>query len=512
MTARRWPDAGELLFSSILGLLLFSRPMYLFSDGSTGWHLVVGRWVLAHRAVPRHEFLSYTFAGEPWVAFEWLSDVALAVLDSLGGLPLVAVGCAVAIATLFWMLYRDMRSSGCAAWLALLLCAAGAIASSVHWLARPHLVTFLATYVLYRTLDRHWHGRLGRGRLAFLVGLIFFVWANAHPAFPLGLVLLAIFLAGALLSAAVQRTGAERARGVALACGVAIAATFANPYGYALHVYVARHLADPVLGATEEFLPPSLDGGLQTTCFFALVALLVAVLLMRPRTIATPQALAALALAALALHGVRHVPLFVVVALPVLGERLASERTLRPASAPVPAPLACIVLSLGLLAVALVGPLREQLLARCGFDPASFPTATLEWVRERRMPEHGLAWDNWGGFLAYQLGIPIFIDDRSDFFPRDFTRDYARMASGDSHATAMLDQYAVEWVLFPREEALARRLAGENGWRLAGEDPAARLFVRTKSRDPVAGSTQDLKEVAVVVAPENSPIRSGHGA
>jgi hypothetical protein len=481
MTARRWPDLGELLFSSILGLLLFSRPTYLFSDGSTGWHLVVGRWVLAHRAVPRREFLSYTFAGEPWVAFEWLSDVALAVLESLGGLPVVAVGCAVAIATLFWMLYRDMRSSGCAAWLALLLCAAGAIASSVHWLARPHLVTFFAIYALYRALDRHWNGRLGGRQLAVLVGVIFLVWANAHPAFPLGLVLVAIFLAGALLSA-VRRPGVERvrARAMALAFGVATAVTFANPYGYALHVYVARHLADPVLGATEEFLPPSLDGSLQTTCFFALVALVVAVLLTRPHAAATPQALAALVLTALALRGVRHVPLFVVVALPLLGERLASERSLRTVSAGVPAPLASIVLSVGLLAVAVVGPLRELLLARCGFDPVSFPTTTLEWVRERRMPEHGLAWDNWGGFLAYQLGIPIFIDDRSDFFPRDFTRDYARMALGDSQATAMLDHYAVEWVLFPREGALAKRLAGEDGWRLAEEDPAARLFVRTE--------------------------------
>src|SRR6185503_35129 len=231
----------------------------------------------------------------------------------------------------------------------------------------------------------------------------------------------AVFLAGALLSAVVRPTTIERARAVAVAFGVATAVTFANPYGYALHLYVARHLADPVLGATEEFLPPSLDGGLQTTCFFALVALLVAVLLMRPRAAATPQALAALLLTALALHGVRHVPLFVVATLPVLGERLGSERLLRAAPAAVPAPLASFAISVALLAAA-VGPLRERLLARCGFDPASFPTATLEWVRERRISEHGLAWDNWGGFLVYQLGIPIFIDDRSDFFPRDFTR------------------------------------------------------------------------------------------
>src|SRR6185295_9512301 len=228
------------------------------------------------------------------------------------------------------------------------LCAAGAIASSVHWLARPHLVTFFAIYALYRTLDRHWSGRLGGGRLAVLVGVIFFVWGNAHPAFPLGLVLMAVFLAGALLSAVVQPTTIERARAVAVAFGVATAVTFANPYGYALHLYVARHLADPVLGATEEFLPPSLDGGLQTTCFFALVALLVAVLLMRPRAAATPQALAALFLTALALHGVRHVPLFVVVALPVLGERLGSERLLRAAPAAVPAPLASFAISVAL--------------------------------------------------------------------------------------------------------------------------------------------------------------------
>ena len=74
------PDLGDVLFVLIVGLLLFSRPAYLFSDGSTGWHLVVGRWVLQHGDVPRADFLSYTAAGTPWVAFEWLAEVVLATM------------------------------------------------------------------------------------------------------------------------------------------------------------------------------------------------------------------------------------------------------------------------------------------------------------------------------------------------------------------------------------------------------------------------------------------------
>jgi len=469
--AAKLPDVGDVLFLWILALLLFSRPSYLFSDGSTGWHLVVGRWVLQHHDVPRSDFLSYTAVGRPWVAFEWLAEIALAALESLGDLPLVAVGCAGAIAALFRMLLRDMRAGGCRGSIAFALASTGAIASSVHWLARPHLFTFFAVYAIGRILDAHWHGRLGNWTIVPASAAVMLGWANAHPAFPLGVVMIGIFLACALAS------GKDaRALGASLALGAA--ATLVTPYGWKLHDYVLRHLTDPVLGATEEFSPPALDGGLQSTCFFVLLATLLGALVLRWRRAPLPKIIVALAVAFLALRGIRHVPLFVVVALPLLGQLLGrgTSARLAPSKTPV-APVAAVVL----LAVVAIsgGPLRQAMLGGCDFEPTRFPTATLAWLREHRPPaDRGLAWDNWGGFLAYRLGIPVFIDDRSDFFPRELTRDYLRIDGGTPSSIDLLDRYGIQWVLFPRPSRLIRLLSGNPKWQNVSEDAAAVLFVR----------------------------------
>src|SRR5438874_12189609 len=49
------------------------------------WHLYFGRWILAHGAVPRAEFLSYTMPAAPWIDFEWLYEVLLQLVHAAAG-------------------------------------------------------------------------------------------------------------------------------------------------------------------------------------------------------------------------------------------------------------------------------------------------------------------------------------------------------------------------------------------------------------------------------------------
>src|SRR5437764_591576 len=68
-----------------------------------------------------------------------------------------------------------------------------ALASGVHWSARPHVFTFLGTAVFAALLDG-WHtGRLSR-RWLWALPLAMVVWANAHGGFLIGLVLLGAYL------------------------------------------------------------------------------------------------------------------------------------------------------------------------------------------------------------------------------------------------------------------------------------------------------------------------------
>src|SRR5690348_15733661 len=63
----------------------------LLGDCDTGWHIRTGQWILAHRSVPAQDMFSFSKPGAPWFAWEWLSDVVLAGLNSVGGLKAVAL-------------------------------------------------------------------------------------------------------------------------------------------------------------------------------------------------------------------------------------------------------------------------------------------------------------------------------------------------------------------------------------------------------------------------------------
>ena len=75
----------------------------VFIDGDTNWHVAAGRWILEHGRVPGVDPFSYTYAGKPWVAHEWLSEVLMALAwlaAGWGGVVLLiglAAGLAVAL-------------------------------------------------------------------------------------------------------------------------------------------------------------------------------------------------------------------------------------------------------------------------------------------------------------------------------------------------------------------------------------------------------------------------------
>src|SRR5215831_9419448 len=61
----------------------------LLADGDTGWHLRTGEWILAHGRVPQADLFSYTQAGKPWYAWEWLWDAVFGYLNTHFGLQAV---------------------------------------------------------------------------------------------------------------------------------------------------------------------------------------------------------------------------------------------------------------------------------------------------------------------------------------------------------------------------------------------------------------------------------------
>src|SRR5471030_985548 len=65
--------AGAAVFAAVLWLPVVLR------DPDTPWHITTGEWILSHGAVPAVDTYSFTRAGLPWAAQEWLSEVIMAL-------------------------------------------------------------------------------------------------------------------------------------------------------------------------------------------------------------------------------------------------------------------------------------------------------------------------------------------------------------------------------------------------------------------------------------------------
>ena len=85
----RSSDSLTLVYSAIVFFVLLAflvlRSSRFLADGDTYWHLVVGERILHTFSFPTVDEYSYTRAGAPWIAKEWLSQILFYMVYSKGG-------------------------------------------------------------------------------------------------------------------------------------------------------------------------------------------------------------------------------------------------------------------------------------------------------------------------------------------------------------------------------------------------------------------------------------------
>lgn len=492
MRARIFPSIPDLLFCAIL-LWLFAAGAgwsVLLADGDTGWHIRNGEEILRCRCVPHVDAFAFGTEGRPWFAWEWLADVIFALLRRAGGLKAVVLFAGIVIALMPSLLFRHMRwkGSGLFASLGVAIVATGA--SSIHFLARPHIFTLLFTAISAWALDRDRRAPVGWiWALPALVAL----WTNLHGGF---LVVFTLLGARMIESLCVRPWRPSRLRRQALLTGACVLATLLNPYGWQLHRHLIEYLrSDWIRQSVEEFQSPRFRS--ESMLQFEILLLLgIAILpaLWRRRRIA--ELCLILFWAQEALGSVRHVPIYCVIAAPVIAleieclwKRWAKNRPAqsfagmlrqieadwkRLAGGFSVVPLA-VCLALVLIPHSAAWP--EE------FPSVKFPTALVSrnsslLASSASGPIRVFSSDQWSDYLIYRLypRVKTFFDGRSDFFGPWRGDDYSRLMEGRPGCPAILDREKVRYALLPSTWALAGLLAADPNWSRVDGDRQAVLF------------------------------------
>src|SRR5260370_4389647 len=139
-----FPSMTDIFFAAVLlWLFLGGGGKSLLGDGDTGWHIRTGDYILQHHAVPRTDIFTFTRPDAPWFAWEWLSDVLFSQVHQAWGVKGISLLAGVVLCAMATVLFCHMLWSGGNLFLALGAALLANGASSVHFLARPHVFTFL---------------------------------------------------------------------------------------------------------------------------------------------------------------------------------------------------------------------------------------------------------------------------------------------------------------------------------------------------------------------------------
>jgi hypothetical protein len=481
------PSHADWLFAAIMVWLFVAGSGWevLLADGDTGWHIRAGEYILNHGQVPHTDLFSFTRPGAPWCAWEWLSDVLFALAHRAAGLKGVVLLAGAAIAATLTVLFRHMLARGSDFFVALAACLLAAGASGIHFLARPHVFTLLLLAVSLWVLGNN--DRRERCGAVWLLVPLTALWANLHA----GFVALPASLAALAAASALGRRWRLVRRYAALA-GACTAASLANPYGVGLHLHILEYLrSDWIRQAVDEFQSPRFRSESSVHFEILLFAGLLAAasLLRRSRT---GEAVLVVAWAHAALVSVRNVPVFAVVASPIVAAEASRWWRGWVKGRPVRS-VAAIVERVGTgfaagAGYASVWPAVFLLVLAIspGQWPRDFPEVKfpVELVGRQAHAIEGarvFTSDQWGDYLLYRFGPrqAVFVDGRSDFYGRRIGELYLEAAYGRGDWRGTLERYGVRLVLAPKEWPLADLMGGAGGWRKVDQDGRAVLFERS---------------------------------
>jgi hypothetical protein len=479
-------NSPQTAVAAILSLGLLAMTGRNATDPDLWWHLRTGQWIVETGRVPHADPFSFTRAGHAWVSHEWLSELLFYELWKHVGATGLIIFSAIITSAGFMLLY--LRCPGRRQWAALAT-VIGAISSAPSWGVRPQMFTFALASLLFWLIER---GE-DRPALLFWIPPLFLLWLNLHAGFALGLALLSAYGIGLVLEIAVGATPWQQARPILfralLLLIICLALVPLNPSGIQLYRYPLDTLRSAGMRSLiGEWFSPDFHDWLYRP--FLLVWLLLLIALASSRSRIKGRVIAPLLLTSFAaLDAVRHIPIFVLFAMPVIAGTLpnapASLDLRRPSHSRLrPVLVGVVLLLMGTLAIVKWISLARNQDVR---EAKQFPQSAIAFLEAGQYPPRAFVYYDWGGYAIWKLypKYQVFVDGRADLYGDDLLRQFKTAMLVRTGWKEILDSWNVQTVLLPTSSALAQVLLLEPHWHAVYDDSRAIIILREGAREGV---------------------------
>ena len=474
------------VFVFILALGLFTMAARGMTDPDVWWHLRTGQLILQNHSLFHTDPYSFTRFGQPWINHEWLSDVLLFSIYRIAGYGGLIVVFAAIIAAALLLVFK--RSAG-RPYLAAVMTLWGAVASSPSWGVRPQMLSFLLASIFLFLLETSEQ----RPNLLWWTAPLMLLWVNLHAGYPIGLAFIALFLLGEALEAAVRpeawQKSLPRFRQLAMVFALCLALVALNPNGVRIYWYPFQTLGSEAMHRfIHEWFSPDFHDPTYLPLLLMLLAL-IAGLALSPRRPRLRNLVLLLATIPAALRSTRHIPILVLVIVPVLAELAAAwlqqsgatrlfRRRLTVSASRILAVNLLVVCAFVAFTVFRV----RYVLGRQGETEAqNFPTAAVAFLQHEHPPGPLMNHYNWGGYFIWKLypRYRVFLDGRADVYGDAFMTDFGTCYYLQDNWRKSLETWGIRTVVLPPDAPLITALRSGPGWEQIYADSEAVILTRS---------------------------------
>ncbi len=480
-----------------LGGTFFVAP----TDPDYWWHARTGQLISETGRLPKTDIYSFASADRPWITHEWLTELLLYQIEhQVGYVANVALFATLGMVTAL-LIYLHARRRGLGRFGAALAMLWGFAILLPLANVRPQMVTVCATAFCVLLLVAY---RQGARRALWALPPFFAIWVNLHGGYVIGLALLALTLGGEALERALSPGQTRRAwlRALAplgLTAVLAVLATLLNPHGLEALRYPLSYVGTGNVSQryVAEWQSPNFHDGAFLP--FAVALLLGIMVGIGRRPLGWPERLWVGVFALLGLQSIRHLPLFAVIATPILMGELAALSREWPGQAwwrprwRIARQVGLSALALGALVLVMTigtGPaMRAQLQLGTAPSATGYPAGALAYLRahEGDPALHGRLFNEyrWAGYLIYYLypERQVFVSAQAtDPYGSDLFTPYRRTIQLAPGWRDTLDSWRIDLVLIDKDGPLAVMLQTDAGWHEVYAGEVERLFVRQGER------------------------------
>lgn len=516
----KYPSSIDaLLLVVFLGLIFISDSPG--GDPGVFWHIQTGFWILENGNVPYIDPFLFTSQNTTWISDQWLADVLFAELYKLGGWPLLHV-ITFAIAIAAFLLITPIAYLKCSSSLLLTVITTlfVAVVGGVQIITRPVIFSFLFTSIVYTIswlvlcdVDKNTQSLDSSIKKLYFLPLVFLLWANLHPGFPLGFLILFLLLANATTKAIICKSP-EKIKLVfkfAIICALCGLATLINPYGIKLYEQIFGLVSDPFfMHLNMEWLSPDFQAPPLKPFGIAIVILVFLFWLLGRSSCTWAEVILLVMFMMSSLLHRRYIPFFAIVSAVPFIKLLESARQYvieimpdikltksmnRILSIPhwngsighLSLLLFVVMASLTLSFKHI--PFRET---QDSGPHKSYPWKAISFIKDSLIkdkknelsnnykPLKIFATPDFGGAITFTLWpeAKAFIDDRNNLNGKERYEDYEKLVIAASTWREILKKYDFDVFLLKTRSPIIEVLKLTNEWKLAYQDDDALVFVK----------------------------------